>query len=206
MKLVVLFLLVLSGVLSATVLDGKQYDKKSNEYYKVYKEEYEKLPIENKKRILNSYYNTVTYNMGYTMAATRFLENRGEDTRYENKKSINKNIHKDYISYDCGDYGINTMTYLRSINKISKKHKAHIEACKTLSKDKKLNLKLALDMYKYGMDVSNGNLKKSWNVYNTGNTKIINDRVYQMRGIILVLTEEIKKQKTKNIVNIAMND
>ena len=195
MKFTFLILLVLSNLLFADKIKLSTYEKKSQEYYKKYKKMYHSLPIENKKRILNSYYNTLAYDMGYTMAATRFLENKGEDARFDNKKSINKNQHKGYVTYDCGDYGINTMTYLRSIDKVTKNHKAHIEACKTLSKDKALNLKLALDHYEYGMKISNGNIMKSWNVYNTGNTKIINDRIYQMKGIIMVLAEEVKKNK-----------
>ena len=195
MKFTFLILLVLSNLLFADKIKLSTYEKKSQEYYKKYKKMYHSLPIENKKRILNSYYNTLAYDMGYTMAATRFLENKGEDARFDNKKSINKNQHKGFVTYDCGDYGINTMTYLRSINKVTKNHKAHIEACKTLSKDKALNLKLALDHYDYGMKISNGSIMKSWNVYNTGNTKIINDRIYQMKGIIMVLAEEVKKNK-----------
>ena len=195
MKFTFLILLVLSNLLFADKIKLSTYEKKSQEYYKKYKKMYHSLPIENKKRILNSYYNTLAYDMGYTMAATRFLENKGEDARFDNKKSINKNQHKGFVTYDCGDYGINTMTYLRSIDKVTKNHKAHIEACKTLSKDKTLNLKLALDHYDYGMKISNGNIMKSWNVYNTGNTKIIHDRIYQMKGIIMVLAEEVKKNK-----------
>lgn len=204
MKFTFLVLVLFVSSVFGSYNDTNTYNKKSNEYYKKYKKLYNSLPAENKKRILNSYYNTMVYDMGYTLAATRFLENKGEDASFNNKKSINKNQHKGYVTYDCGDYGINTMTYLRSIKKVTKNHKAHIEACKTLSKDKALNLKLALDTYEYGMDISNGDIKKSWNVYNTGKTKIINDRIYQMKGIIMVLSEEVKKDNPKNYANVAV--
>ena len=116
------------------------------------------------------------------------------------------NIHKNgMITYDCGDYGINTMTYLKSIGKATKNHKKHIEACKVLSKDKLLNLTLALDHYKYGLEISNVNIRNSWNIYNTGNKKIINDRIYQMKGIIMVLEQEVKNNKLLDY-KVALND
>ena len=75
------------------------------------------------------------------------------------------------------------------------KHSTHIEACKTLSKNKALNHKLALDTYEYGLTKSKGNILKSWNVYNTGDVKTVNDRIYQMKGIIMVLEKEVKANK-----------
>lgn len=191
----ILFILSISlGLLhGSNVVNPKVYDEKSRKYYKKYKQEWNILPKENKDRIIKSFKRAMEYNLGYTLAATRFLENRGSDTSYSNKKSINKNIHKDYITYDCGDYGINTMTYLDSIKQATKDHDAHIAACKKLATDKKLNLKMAMATYNYALRRYNGNLIKAWNYYNTGRDKIINDRIFKVKGFIMVLQEEIKK-------------
>ena len=190
----ILFILSISlGLLhGSNVVNPKVYDKKSKQYYKKYKQEWSNLPKANKDRIIKAYRKAQEHNLGYTLAATKFLENRGSDTSYSNKKSINKNIHKDYITYDCGDYGINTMTYLKSINKATKNHNAHIAACKKLATDKKLNLKMAMDTYNYALERYDGNLIRSWNYYNTGRDRIINDRIFKVKGFIMVLQEEIK--------------
>ena len=45
------------------------------------------------------------------------------------------------------------MTYLKSINKATKNHNAHIAACKKLATDKKLNLKMAMDTYNYALEI-----------------------------------------------------
>ena len=206
MKLLLVILFLVNVNLLGSKIDNKVYDKKSNQYYKQYKKEFDRLPLKNKKKILEAYYTNEAYDLGFTMAGTMFLENRGKDTSYSNKNGRNKNIHKNgMITYDCGDYGINTMTYLKSIGKATKNHKKHIEACKVLSKDKLLNLTLALDHYKYGLEISNGNIRKSWNIYNTGNKKIINDRIYQMKGIIMVLEQEVKNNKLLDY-KVALND
>lgn len=194
-KYLVMILLVMAGLAFGNNVNKKTYQTKTDKYYNQYKKEFSKLPVANKKKILNAYYNNLAYDLGYTMAGTMFLENRGMDTSFNNKKSINKNNHGTYVTYDCGDYGINTMTYLRSIGKVTKKHSTHIEACKTLSKNKALNHKLALDTYEYGLTKSKGNILKSWNVYNTGDVKTVNDRIYQMKGIIMVLEKEVKANK-----------
>ena len=190
----ILFILSISvGLLNGSkVVNQKVYDKKSKQYYKQYKEEWDRLPLANKKRIINAYKQGQKSNLGLTLATTRFLENRGSDTSYSNKKSINKNIHKGYITYDCGDYGINTMTYLKSIGKATKKHSAHLAACKKLATDKKLNFKMAMDTYKYGLSRYKGSLLMSWNYYNTGRDYIINDRVYKVKGFMMVLKEELE--------------
>lgn len=194
----VLFILSISvGLLQGSKLvNDKVYAKKSKEYYLKYKDEWNKLPQANKNRIIKAFKVGQKDNLGFTFAATKFLENRGQDTSYNNKKSIGKNIHKGYITYDCGAYGINTMTYLKSINKKTKSHGAHIAACRKLASDYKLNVKMAKQVYDYALDRYNGNILKAWNYYNTGRDRLINDRVYKMRGFILVLKEELKSKKS----------
>ena len=148
MKLLLVILFLVNVNLLGSKIDNKGYDKKSNQYYKQYKKEFDRLPLKNKKKILEAYYTNEAYDLGFTMAGTMFLENRGKDTSYSNVNGRNKNIHKNgMITYDCGDYGINTMTYLKSIGKATKNHKKHIEACKILSKDKLLNLALAYESH-----------------------------------------------------------
>ena len=135
-KYLVMILLVMAGLAFGNNVNKKTYQTKTDKYYKQYKKEFSKLPVANKKKILNAYYNNLVYDLGYTMAGTMFLENRGKDTSYSNVNGRNKNIHKNgMITYDCGDYGINTMTYLKSIGKATKNHKKHIEACKVLKKE-----------------------------------------------------------------------
>lgn len=191
--------------LKASNFNQKTYQKKSDEYYKEYKREFDKLPIENKKRILDAYYTGLAYDMGYTLAGTRFLENRGMDTRFSNKESINKNVHKQgYVTFDCGDYGINTMTYLKSIGKKTTNLQAHKQACKKLADDRQLNLNMSLKVYNYGLEKFKTTLL-SWNYYNTGRKNIINDRVYQMKGIIMVIEDEVKKNKIQDY-RLALND
>ena len=102
----------------------------------------------------------------------------------------------------------------REWRKERKERKEKSQTCRTghqfrrfikLEKDKLLNLTLALDHYKYGLEISNGNIRKSWNIYNTGNKKIINDRIYQMKGIIMVLEQEVKNNKLLDY-KVALND
>lgn len=208
MKHILKILLVISLSLMAIKADNinqKTYQKKSNEYYKQYKREFDKLPVENKKRILDAYYNGMAYDMGYTLAGTRFLENRGMDTKFSNKESINKNVHKQgYVTFDCGDYGINTMTYLKSIGKKTTNLQAHKQACKKLADDRHLNLTMSLKVYNYGLDKFD-NTKLAWNYYNTGKKHIVNDRIYEMKGIIMVIEDEVKKNKIQDY-KLAMND
>lgn len=197
---ILLLIAITLGVSSyGSPVNKKVYEKKSNEYYKQYRKEFDRLPLENKKRIIDAYYNGLAYDMGYTLAATRFLENRGKATSYANKDSINKNTHQGrYITYDCGDYGINTRTYLRSIGKDTTNHQAQIKACKKLANDKELNLSMVLSVYDYALDRYNGNVLTSWNYYNTGKKQIINDRIYKMKGIIMVLQDEVKVDVKKS--------
>lgn len=194
---VLIILSISIGLLNGSdLVNQKVYNKKSKEYYLKYKEEWAKLPEANKKRIIKAFNMSQKDNLGFTFAATKFLENRGQDTSYSNKKSIGKNIHKGYVTYDCGAYGINTMTYLKSINKETKSHSAHIAACKKLASDYKLNFKMAKREYNYALNRYNGSILKSWNYYNTGRDRLINDRVYKMKGFIMVLEEELKNSKS----------
>lgn len=171
---------------------NQKVGNKSLQYYKKYKDEWAKLPEANKKRVIEAYHIGKKYDMEYTLAATRFLENRGKPAGFKNKDAINKNVHNGYVTYDCGDFGINTMTYLDSIGKKTKTQAKHIAACKELANNKKLNIKMALETYDYGMERYDNNITKAWNYYNTGRDEIINDRIFMMRGIIKVLREELK--------------
>ena len=199
----VLFILSISFGLvhGSNLVNQKVYNKKSKEYYLEYKEEWDRLPQANKNRIIKAFKLGQKHNLGFTFAATKFLENRGSDTSYSNKKSIGKNIHEGYITYDCGGYGINTMTYLKSIDKETKKHSAHIAACKKLASDYKLNFKMAKNVYDYALDRYNGSTLKAWNYYNTGRDRLINDRVYKMRGIVMVLKEQLSQSVIKQAEN-----
>ena len=106
MKLLLVILFLVNVNLLGSKIDNKGYDKKSNQYYKQYKKEFDRLPLKNKKKILEAYYTNEAYDLGFTMAGTMFLENRGKDTSYSNVNGRNKNIHKNgMITYDCGDYG-----------------------------------------------------------------------------------------------------
>ena len=49
------------------------------------------------------------------------------------------------------------------------------------------------------------NTKLAWNYYNTGRKTIVNDRIYEMKGIIMVIEDEVKKNKIQDY-KLAMND
>lgn len=193
----VLLLVALSIVSNAKELKqtGKSSDKKSIQYYKSFKKEWDKLPMANKKRILEAYKLGKKDNMGLTLAATRFLENKGALATFEDKNSISKNVYRDHTTYSCGAFGINTNTYLESIGIKTKSNSTHMEACKKLSNDKVLNTKMAKKVYNYALDKYNGNLEIAWNYYNTGRAKIINDRIYRMRALTKLISEELVKHK-----------
>lgn len=175
-----------------TISFANSTELKQKEYYKIYKAEWDKLPLANKKRIAEAYKLGEKENLGYTLAATRFLENRGKASTFDKKDSINKNIHRGYVTYDCGAFGINTMTYLRTVNKVTKDQNAHINACKKLANDKSLNLKVAVNVYDYALDRFDGNWSKAWNYYNTGREEIINDRVVKMKSVLALLKKELR--------------
>ena len=84
MKLLLVILFLVNVNLLGSKIDNKVYDKKSNQYYKQYKKEFDRLPLKNKKKILEAYYTNEAYDLGFTMAGTMFLENRGKDTSYSN--------------------------------------------------------------------------------------------------------------------------
>lgn len=165
------------------------YEKKSKKYYKEFKEEWSELPHPNKKRIILSYQQGMKSGMGLTLAGTKFLESRGKlnDT-------VSTNNNGDYTSFNCGDYGINTMTYLMSIGKKSKNLAVHKQACQKLINDKQLNLSMALKVYNYAKDRYNNDTIKVWNYYASGRDKIVGDRIYKMKAITTVLKEELGKQ------------
>lgn len=190
-KALLLTLILLSSS-QASKINKKEYSKKSNQYYKQYKKEWDELPIENKKRIVEAYQMGKKYDMGYTLAATRFLENRGKSATFKDKDSINKNIHKGYVTYDCGAFGINTMTYLNEVGKKTKDKNTHLQACKKLADNKELNLKMAMKVYDYGLDKFDGDIVMAWNYYNTGRDDIINDRIYKVKAMVTLLQQEIK--------------
>jgi hypothetical protein len=77
MKLLLVILFLVNVNLLGSKIDNKGYDKKSNQYYKQYKKEFDRLPLKNKKKILEAYYTNEAYDLGFTMAGTMFLENRG---------------------------------------------------------------------------------------------------------------------------------
>lgn len=194
----VLLLVALSTIVS-NAKELKQAgvsDKKSLQYYKSFKKEWDRLPLANKKRIIEAYSLGKKDNMGLTMAATRFLENKGAKATFDDKDSISKNVYKDHTTYSCGAFGINTNTYLESIGIKTKKTSTHLEACKKLSNDKSLNTKMAKQVYNYALDKYNGNLEIAWNYYNTGRSKIINDRIYEMKALTKLISEELPKYKT----------
>ena len=172
------------------------YEKKSKKYYKEFKEEWSELPHPNKKRIILSYQQGLKSGMGLTLAGTKFLESRGK------LNTVSTNNNGDYISYNCGDYGINTMTYLMSIGKKSKNLAVHKQACQRLINDKQLNLSMALKVYNYAKDRYNNDTIKVWNYYASGRDKIVGDRIYRMKAITMVLKEELSKQ---NINVVATN-
>lgn len=172
------------------------YEKKSKKYYKEFKEEWAELPQSNKKRIILSYQKGINSGMGLTLGGTHFLESRGK----QNTVSTNYN-NGEYISYNCGDYGINTMTYLMHIGKKSKNLSVHKQACQKLIKDKQLNLSMALKVYNYAKDRYNNDTIKVWNYYASGRDKIVGDRIFKMKAITMVLKEEISKQNS----NVAKN-
>ena len=91
MKLLLVILFLVNVNLLGSKIDNKGYDKKSNQYYKQYKKEFDRLPLKNKKKILEAYYTNEAYDLGFTMAGTMFLENRGKDTSYSNVNGRNKN-------------------------------------------------------------------------------------------------------------------
>lgn len=187
----VAILLMISSSINAITVNKKLYDKKSMQYYKEYKAEWDKLPLANKKRIAEAIRTGEKYGMGYTLGATRFLENRGQKSTFDNKTSINTNNHGSYVTYDCGDFGINTMTYLKTINKETKSKSKHLQACKTLANNKDLNLKMAMKVYKYALDRYDDNMLVAWNYYNTGRKNLINDRIYKVKGAIILLKKEL---------------
>lgn len=193
----VLLLVALSVVSNAKELNQVELakDKKSKQYYKSFKKEWDKLPVANKKRIIEAYHVgkklKAKQNMGLTLAATRFLENKGMASTFDNKDSINKNVHNGYVTYDCGAFGINTMTYLQDTGNKTKDPKKHIAACKKLANDKNLNTKMSLKVYTYALNRFDNNLVKAWNYYNTGKEAIINDRIYKMKGAVMLLKQEI---------------
>lgn len=174
---------------SNTVVKHDVYEKKSKKYYKEFKEEWSELPPQNKKRIILSYQQGMKSGMGLTLAGTKFLESRGKlnDT-------VSTNNNGDYISFNCGDYGINTMTYLMSIGKKSKSLAVHKQACNKLINDKQLNLSMALKVYNYAKDRYNNDTIKVWNYYASGKDKIVGDRIYRMKAITTVIKEELSKQ------------
>ena len=55
------------------------------------------MPLKNKKKILEAYYTNEAYDLGFTMAGTMFLENRGKDTSYSNKNGRNKEILRLFV-------------------------------------------------------------------------------------------------------------
>lgn len=173
------------------------YEKKSKKYYKEFKKEWSELPPQNKKRIILSYQQGSKTGMGLTLAGTTFLESRGKlnDT-------VSTNNNGDYISFNCGDYGINTMTYLMSVGKKSKSLAVHKQACQKLISDKQLNLSMALKVYNYAKDRYNNDTLKVWNYYASGKDKIVGDRIYRMKAITMVIKEELGKQN----INVAKND
>ncbi len=187
----VAILLIVSNSLSAISINKKLYEKKSTEYYKEYKAEWDKLPLANKKRIAEAVRTGEKYGMGYTLGATRFLENRGQKSTFDNKTSINTNNHGSWTSYDCGDFGINTMTYLQTIGKETKSRSTHVQACKTLANNKELNLKMAMMVYKYALNRYDDNMLVAWNYYNTGRASLVNDRIYKVKGAIMLLKKEL---------------
>jgi len=189
-KLVAMLLLI-SCSLNAITVNKKLYNKKSMEYYKEYKAEWDKLPSANKKRIIEAVRTGEKYGMGFTLGATRFLENKGQKSTFDNKASINTNNHGSYVTYDCGDFGINTMTYLKTINKETKSKSKHLQACKTLANNKELNLKMAMSVYKYALNRYDDNMLVAWNYYNTGRANLINDRIYKVKGAIMLLKKEL---------------
>ena len=172
------------------------YEKKSKKYYKEFKEEWSELPLSNKKRIIFSYQQGMKSGLGLTLAGTHFLESTGK------LNTVSTNNNGDYISYNCGDYGINTMTYLMDIGKKSKSLAVHKQACQKLINDKQLNLSMALKVYNYAKDRYNNDTIKMWNYYASGRDKITGDRIYRMKAITTVLKEEIGKQQ----VNVASNN
>lgn len=176
------------------------YEKKSKKYYKEFKEEWTELPPQNKKRIILSYQQGMKSGMGLTLAGTKFLESRGKlnDT-------VSANDNGDYTSFNCGDYGINTMTYLMSIGKKSKSLAVHKQACNKLINDKQLNLSMALKVYNYAKDRYNNDTIKVWNYYASGRDKIVGDRIYKMKAITTVLKEELGKQNITVASNKEVN-
>ena len=52
MKLLLVILFLINVNLLGSKIDNKGYDKKSNQYYKQYKKEFDRLPLKNKKKIL----------------------------------------------------------------------------------------------------------------------------------------------------------
>lgn len=176
------------------------YEKKSKKYYKEFKEEWSELPPQNKKRIILSYQQGMKSGMGLTLAGTKFLESRGKlnDT-------VSTNNNGDYTSFNCGDYGINTMTYLMSIGKKSKSLAVHKQACNKLINDKQLNLSMALKVYNYAKDRYNNDTLKVWNYYASGKDKIVGDRIYRMKAITMVLKEELSKENITVASNKEVN-
>lgn len=183
----------------ASPVNKKTYDAKVKKYYSNFKKEYQVLPIDNKKRILSSYQKGLKHNLGLTLAGTTFLESRGKTD------GVSVNNNGDYISYNCGEYGINTMTYLMDIGKKTKNLKAHKQACQKLIKDKQLNLSMALKVYNYAKDRYNNDTIKVWNYYASGRDKIVGDRIYKMKAITMVLNEELKVNNKTSITSIASN-
>ncbi len=176
------------------------YEKKSKKYYKEFKEEWTELPPQNKKRIILSYQQGMKSGMGLTLAGTKFLESRGKlnDT-------VSTNNNGDYISFNCGDYGINTMTYLMSIGKKTKNLAIHKQACNKLINDKQLNLSMALKVYNYAKDRYNNDTLKVWNYYASGKDKIVGERIYRMKAITMVLKEELSKENITVASNKEVN-
>lgn len=193
-KVLLLVALLVSGN-AKELKQTKVSDQKSLKYYKAFKQEWDKLPMANKKRILEAYNIGKKDNMGLTLAATRFLESKGKTTAFEDKSSISKNVYKDYVTYSCGAFGINTNTYLESIGVKTKSKSVHLEACRKLSNDKMLNANMAKKVYAYALDKYNGDLKIAWNYYNTGRATIINDRIYRMKALTVLISEELIKYK-----------
>lgn len=177
------------------------YEKKSKKYYKEFKEEWSELPPQNKKRIILSYQQGMKSGIGgLTLAGTKFLESRGKlnDT-------VSTNNNGDYISFNCGDYGINTMTYLMSIGKKTKNLAIHKQACNKLINDKQLNLSMALKVYNYAKDRYNNDTLKVWNYYASGKDKIVGERIYRMKAITMVLKEELSKENITVASNKEVN-
>jgi hypothetical protein len=50
---------------------------------------------------------------------------------------------------------------------------------------------MAMKVYQYALDRYDDNMLVAWNYYNTGRSNLINDRIYKVKGVIMLLKKEL---------------